>query len=103
MAGSQLCSIFEKLNDQQFEIHIHMCTGDLLALKFFLPPAIVDRCSLDCALVNTLTLNVRHVNRVISEFLGPLLTLIYMGYFDNLFYMGGRAKKPPPPRSNSGI
>ena len=29
------------------------------------------------------------------------LILIYMGYFDNLFYMGG--KKPPHPRSNSGI
>ena len=29
------------------------------------------------------------------------LTLIYMGYFDYLFYMGGA--KSPPPRSNSGI
>ena len=24
-----------------------------------------------------------------------ILTLIYMGYFDNLFYMGGGAKSPP--------
>ena len=30
---------FEKLNDQQFEIHTHMRTGDLLALRFFLFPA----------------------------------------------------------------
>ena len=29
------------------------------------------------------------------------LTLIYMGYFDNLFYMGGGGKKAP--QSNSGI
>ena len=32
--------------------------------------------------------------------LGKTLTLIYMGYSDNLFYMG-RAKKPS--RSNFGI
>ena len=30
-----------------------------------------------------------------------ILTLIYMGYFDYLLFMGGGAKKPP--RSNSGI
>ena len=27
-------SVFEKLNDRQFEIHVHMHTGDLLALRF---------------------------------------------------------------------
>ena len=27
---------------------------------------------------------------------GFVLTLIYMGYFNYLFYMGGGAKKPPP-------
>ena len=30
------------------------------------------------------------------------LTLVYMGYFDYLFYVGGK-KAPPLPRSNSGI
>ena len=32
----------------------------------------------------------------IKQIIYTLLTLIYMGYFDNLFYMGGQ-KSPPPP------
>ena len=33
---------FEKLNDRQFEIHIHMHTGDLLALNFVCHSATSD-------------------------------------------------------------
>ena len=40
-----------------------------------------------------LQMNVPSVNRVENRI---SLTLIYMGYFDYLFYMGGGAKKPPP-------
>ena len=35
--GRQLVSIFEQLNDRQFEIHVHMRTGDLLALEKIFP------------------------------------------------------------------
>ena len=52
MVGSRSV-FFEKLNDRQFGIHIDMRTGDLLALRFFLPPATVHRCSSDHVLVNT--------------------------------------------------
>ena len=54
----------KELNDRQFEIHIHMATGNLLVL--FPPPGIVDLSSSDhdCMLVNTwnFVLNVIHVN-----------------------------------------
>ena len=49
MASSRSAFLyFEKLNDRQFKIHTHMCTGDLLALRFFLLPA--DHCLSDRAL-----------------------------------------------------
>ena len=42
---------------------------------------------------------------IVFDFMNPnllVLTLIYLGYFDNLFYMGGGGGKKWP-RSNSGI
>ena len=45
--------------------------------------------------------NVRYKSICVSgKVNNGLLTLIYMGYFDNLFYMGGGKKAP---QSNSGI
>ena len=41
-----------------------MRTGDLLTLRFFLSPAIDYRCLSDRTLVNTCTLNVRHINNI---------------------------------------
>ena len=44
----------------------------------------------------------RTKNLDINCYAGNYLILIYMGYFDYLFYIGGGAKSPPP-RSNYGI
>ena len=47
-----------------------MCTGDLLAVRFFLLPADHDRCSSDCTLKYTFNfvLNIRRLENNTADF-----------------------------------